>query len=85
MILSLSFYLYLLLSLVPFAQHQHCSGIDKQERDDFFAINEAGLGNKDDRTPDWKKKQAAENKKAKGYFTTTQNPDERKKKKSKLN
>ena len=41
----------------------------------------AGLGNKDDRTPEWKKKQAAEKKKAKGYFTTTQDPDERKKKK----
>jgi protein regulator of cytokinesis 1 len=47
LILSLSFYLNLLLSLVPFAQHQHCSGIDQQERDDFFAINEAGLGNKE--------------------------------------
>ena len=42
----------------------------------------AGQGNKDDRTPEWKKKQAAEKAKAKGYHTTTQNPDERKQKKN---
>ena len=43
----------------------------------------AGLGALNQKDPDWKLKQNAEKKKAKGYFTTTQDPDERKKQKNK--
>ena len=43
----------------------------------------AGLGALNQKDADWKLKQNAEKKKAKGYFTTTQDPDERKKQKNK--
>jgi hypothetical protein len=43
----------------------------------------AGLGKLGQKDPDWKLKKKEEATKAKGYFTTTQDPDERKKQKMK--